>query len=83
MVAECGGEAMSFWAGVPKPGVTRGQARSWLLQGVEEVVRQAEALGVVAALEPEPGMLIETVDDWRALGIPGLRLALDTRATAW
>ena len=78
VVAECGGEAMSFWAGVPKPGVSREQARSWLLQGVEEVVRRAEAMGVVAALEPEPGMLIETVDDWQAIGIPGLRLALDT-----
>ncbi len=33
---------------------------------------------MVAALEPEPGMLIETVDDWQALGIPGLKLALDT-----
>ena len=78
VVAETGGEAMSFWAGVPKPGVTREQARSWLLEGVEEIVRRAEAMGVVAALEPEPGMLVETVDDWRALGVPGLALALDT-----
>ena len=38
----------------------------------------AEDLGVTAALEPEPGMAVETVDDWRALGIPGLKLALDT-----
>ena len=69
---------MSFWAGVPKPGVTAEQARGWFREGVEEVVRRAEAMGVVAALEPEPGMLVETVDDWRALGIPGLTLALDT-----
>ena len=40
--------------------------------------RRAEALGTVAALEPEPGMLIETVDDWADLDIPGLRLVLDT-----
>ena len=78
VVAETGGEAMSFWAGVPKPGVAPGQAREWLLDGVAEVVRAAEALGVVAALEPEPGMLVETVDDWRALAFPGLKLALDT-----
>ncbi len=78
VVAETGGEAMSFWAGVPKPGVTPDQARGWLLEGVEEVVRRAEAMDVVAALEPEPGMLVETVDDWRTLAIPGLRLALDT-----
>ena len=78
VAAETGGEAMSFWAGVPKPGVEAGQAHGWLLEGVEQVVRRAEALGTVAALEPEPGMLIETADQWRALGVPGLRLALDT-----
>ncbi len=33
---------------------------------------------VVAALEPEPGMLIETLDDFAGLDIPGLHLALDT-----
>ena len=71
VVAETGGEAMSFWAGVPKPGVTAEQARGWLLEGAGQVVRFAEALGVTAALEPEPGMLVETVDDWRALGVPG------------
>ena len=78
VAAETGGEAMSFWAGVPKPGVTREQARGWLLEGVEEVVQVAQAMGVVAALEPEPGMLVETVDDWQALDVPGLALALDT-----
>ncbi len=78
VVAETGGEAMSFWAGVPKPGVATAQARGWLREGVEEVVRRAEAMGVVAALEPEPGMLVETVDDWAALELPGLALALDT-----
>ena len=35
--------------------------------------------GMAAALEPEPGMLVETLDDWAALQtrLPGLRLALD------
>ena len=78
VVAETGGEAMSFWAGVPKPGVSREDARGWLAEGVAEVVARAAAMGVVAALEPEPGMLVETVDDWRELAIPGLHLALDT-----
>ncbi|MGI4939843.1 MAG: sugar phosphate isomerase/epimerase family protein [Janthinobacterium lividum] len=78
VAADTGADAMSFWAGVPKPGVSRDQARSWLLDGTAQVARRAEALGTTAALEPEPGMLIETVDDWAALGIPGLRLALDT-----
>ena len=78
VATETGAEAMSFWAGVPKPGVSRAQALGWLMEGAETVARRAEALGSVAALEPEPGMLIETADEWQALGIAGLRLALDT-----
>ena len=78
VAADTGADAMSFWAGVPKPGVVAADARGWLEQGAAEIARRAEQLGAVAALEPEPGMLIETVDDWRALAIPGLRLALDT-----
>jgi len=75
-----GADAMSFWAGVPKPGVDKAEAWGWLRDGVAEVVRRAEAMGAVAALEPEPGMLAETVDDYRRLKaeVPGLRLALDT-----
>ncbi len=77
--AETGAEAMSFWAGIPAPGLDPAQARGWLRAGLEEVARRAERLGVVAALEPEPGMLIETVADYAAIaeGVPGLRLALD------
>ena len=78
VAAETGADAMSFWAGVPKPGIGRGDAMAWLRDGVEQVVRRAAALGATAALEPEPGMLIETADDWAALGIGGLKLALDT-----
>ena len=78
VAAETSADAMSFWAGVPKPGIDLAQARTWLLDSAEQVARRAERLGTIAALEPEPGMLIETADDWAALGIPGLRLALDT-----
>ncbi len=77
VASETGADAMSFWAGVPKPGVLVADAKLWLRDGAEQVSRRAEALGAVAALEPEPGMLVETVDNWAALGIPGLRLALD------
>ena len=73
-----GSEAVSFWAGVPKPGVDREEARRWLADGLREVVAHAASAGIDAALEPEPGMLIETVDDYAALDLPGLRLALDT-----
>ena len=78
VAADTGADAMSFWAGVPKPGVSRADAQAWLEQGAAQIARRAEDLGTTAALEPEPGMLIETLDDWASLAIPGLRLALDT-----
>jgi len=71
-------EAVSFWAGVPKPGVDQGEARGWLIEGLREVSDFAAEKGVVAALEPEPGMLIETLDDFAAIDLPRLSLALDT-----
>lgn len=78
IAAILGSEAVSFWAGVPKPGVDPEAARGWLRAGLEEIVAYAAERRVVAALEPEPGMLIETLDDYAALAIPGLNLALDT-----
>ena len=80
VAAALGSEAVSFWAGVPKPGVTPEEAREWLRDGLAQVVAHAEERGVVAALEPEPGMLVETVDEYAALSreLPGLKLALDT-----
>lgn len=71
-------EAVSFWAGVTKPGIDRADAEGWLREGLAEVVAYAAEQNVVACLEPEPGMLIETLDDFAALDVPGLRLALDT-----
>ena len=73
-------DAVSFWAGVPKPEVSREQAFAWLHEGLAQVLDHAEAVGVDAAFEPEPGMLIETVGEWEALHEqhPRLKLALDT-----
>ncbi len=80
VAAILGSEAVSFWAGVPKPGVARHDAQGWLEEGLAQVAAYATATGIVAALEPEPGMLVETVDDYAALAVtlPDLRLALDT-----
>ncbi|EWY36557.1 xylose isomerase [Skermanella stibiiresistens SB22] len=85
IAAICQAEAVSFWAGVPQPGVDHGDAWKWLVEGVAAVAETAAAEGVTAALEPEPGMLVETVDDYLRLkaevaertGAP-LALALDT-----
>ena len=73
-------ETVSFWAGVPKPGVDRAQARSWLDDGLARVCDYAARRNVSISFEPEPGMLIETVAEYAALAQahPMLRLALDT-----
>lgn len=74
-----GAEAVSFWAGVPRPGIGPHQADAWLRDGVAQVLEHAQRRGVTAALEPEPGMLVETVDDFAKLhaDLPNLTLALD------
>lgn len=79
VAAICEAEAVSFWAGVPQPMVAHEQAWDFLLAGIEDVTRRAEREGVQAALEPEPGMLIETIDDYKRVkvAVPNLRLALD------
>ena len=78
--AATGAEAVSFWSGVPRQGVDRNEARRWLLEGISAYLEKIEALGVTAAFEPEPGMLIETLDEYEGLSeeLPGLTLALDT-----
>lgn len=80
IAAQIEAEAVSFWAGVPQPGVARADAVAWLDEGLSDVLAYAEGLGVTMAFEPEPGMLIETVAEWGALRErhPALTLALDT-----
>lgn len=80
VAADLGSEAVSFWAGVPGADQDRDEAWRWLTDGVREVVAHARDRGVVCAVEPEPGMLVEDCDDWMrlALDVPEITLALDT-----
>ena len=75
-----GSETVSFWAGVPKPGIARDDATAWLHEGLARVCSYADQQGVSVCLEPEPGMLVETVGDYASLAEkhPSLGLALDT-----
>ena len=71
-------EALSFWAGVLKPGIARDEAHRWLIEGLHEISSYAQLCGVTPAFEPEPGMLVETAAEWAAMDVAGLALALDT-----
>jgi sugar phosphate isomerase/epimerase len=79
IAAVCGAEAVSFWAGVPQSVVSHDQAWRYFEEGIVKVAERAAARDVVAALEPEPGMLVETVDDYRRVKqlASNLHLALD------
>jgi sugar phosphate isomerase/epimerase len=78
--AATGAEAVSFWSGIPWPGDDPGEAWRRLVEGVGLVCERASELGVTAAFEPEPGMLVETPDGYTRLAaeVEGLSLALDT-----
>lgn len=71
--AELGAEVVSFWTGIDRhPGpdsVTR------MHDGVRAACERIRAAGLVPALEPEPGMAVETVAGYRAL-----RLGLGSEA---
>lgn len=77
-------EAVSLWAGVQQDRVTNAEARQWLVEGITELCAYADDRKVTLALEPEPGMAIETNADYQSLkqALPkaarsSLRLALD------
>ncbi len=67
IAASLGSQAVSFWAGVVRDGVSRDEAMDRLSNGVSEVIQYAHQCRVPLAFEPEPGMLIETFDDFREL----------------
>ena len=79
MGARLGARVLSFWAGIDRaPG---DDSRDVLLEGLAETCRRVRAEGLEPALEPEPGMAIETVADYRvartALGSGAPSLTLD------
>jgi L-ribulose-5-phosphate 3-epimerase len=77
VAAELGAPVVSLWSGTA-PEDADG-AWELLLGGVDRVLRHADRAGITLAFEPEPGMLVERLDDFdrlaRELGHPE-RLAL-------
>ena len=74
-------EAVSFWAGIVRDGARRQTAMERLADGVRELIDYAEPLAVKLAFEPEPGMLVQTFDDYQELlslvDGPGFGLCVD------
>ncbi len=75
-----GARVLSFWSGALPEGQTAAGARDRLADGCANLAALAERHGVALALEPEPGHLVATLDDFRAFtaAAPGLvGLSLD------
>ena len=76
-----GSDAVSFWSGILRDDIPRDDAMSRLADGVREVLDFANVRGVRLAFEPEPGMLVQTFDDYRELlslvDGPGFGLCVD------
>jgi sugar phosphate isomerase/epimerase len=58
--AELGSDCVSLWSGAVRDDVSRHEAEKRLSRGLDEVLDYAAGQGVVIAMEPEPGMLIDS-----------------------
>ncbi|WP_367128518.1 EboA domain-containing protein [Saccharothrix sp. HUAS TT1] len=63
IAADLGADCVSFWSGVVPAGVERDEAWRRMRSGVTAALDGAVEHGVPLALEPEPGMLVERLDD--------------------
>jgi L-ribulose-5-phosphate 3-epimerase len=79
--AELDSDCVSLWSGVVPEGISREDAIKKLVQGLHEVLDYAAGQGVVIAMEPEPGMLIDSTNRFEDLlkhiDADNFRLTLD------
>jgi len=67
IAARLEGQALSFWSGIRKEGVTKADAGDWLTAGCRELSEYAGRYGIALAFEPEPGMFIENLTEYQKL----------------
>jgi len=67
VAAELGSDAVSFWSGASKEAASADELMDRLADGCLRLCRHAEAGRVRLAFEPEPGMLIDTMDRFAGL----------------
>ncbi|RMH70039.1 MAG: sugar phosphate isomerase/epimerase [Gemmatimonadetes bacterium] len=74
-------EAVSFWSGANHAQLPEDQAWDLLVEGCRRVAQYALARDVTLGFEPEPGMFIETLEQYSRLAAevntPNFRLTLD------
>ena len=58
---------VSFWSGMSDPALSHDESWALLVQACGELLSHAEKHNVRLAFEPEPGMFVETMDQFRAL----------------
>lgn len=67
IAATLGSEAVSFWAGIVHDDISRDEGLDRLASGIRPVLDYAHRRKVRLAFEPEPGMLIQTFEDYKDL----------------
>ncbi|MGH8904633.1 MAG: sugar phosphate isomerase/epimerase family protein [Egibacteraceae bacterium] len=67
IAAELGAPVVSCWSGAVPANVPAAVAWDRLLAGLDPVLASATRLGVRLGVEPEPGMLVDTLDRWDLL----------------
>lgn len=78
--AEIGAKVLSFWSGRLPDGESPEEAWKRLAEGCRSLIDFAASRGVVCAFEPEPGMLVDSIPQFRKLRAEvgaDLKLALD------
>jgi sugar phosphate isomerase/epimerase len=67
IAARLGAEALSFWSGIRKRDVSETDAWDWLVGGCRELLDYATQYEIALAFEPEPGMFVENLTQYRQL----------------
>ncbi|MET7302630.1 sugar phosphate isomerase/epimerase family protein [Embleya sp. NPDC005575] len=74
IAAELGASVVSFWSGTAPDDTDPAVCWNRLVSGCARVLAEADIRGVTLGFEPEPGMLVDTLDRydelWRRLGRP-------------
>ena len=78
---ELNSDAVSFWSGIVRDDAPVSEVYSRLAEGCQQVLDYAVPSGIRLAFEPEPGMLVQSFDDYRHLlslvDGPGFGLTVD------